>query len=293
MLHSQSEQDPGSMHSTSAGAPTSNSGTQAAQADQPTLYEFLTQLVSNPQARSAFEADPRASLDGAGLGDMTATDVLQGASLVLDYAPAEVVQEYGRSLQSSVDTFAASTQHVAINQLHPAQEHEHQEATEPSMLQNSQDTSSNGDADEQMPADNGNNGGGNAEAGNNVEVNHSVEHTDSHNVVSVHDVLSDNSLAGVGNTVDSVGDTVNNTVNSVSSTVDAVGVNNVVGGVANVAVEDVVGNVTGAVGGVVGGVTGAGDVQTYGGDAEANAGLVGNVGGTVDGVTSGLGLDVL
>ncbi|MCC5697810.1 IniB N-terminal domain-containing protein, partial [Klebsiella pneumoniae] len=105
-----------------AESPTAAPGThnETAHTEQPTVHEFLTQLATDPAARSAFIADPQATLDQAGLGDLTATDVLQATSLVLDYAPVEVVTEYSRSLQSSIDQFATSTQHVAINHLHPA-----------------------------------------------------------------------------------------------------------------------------------------------------------------------------
>lgn len=121
--------------------------------DQPTLHEFLTRLVSDPAARSAFDADPRATLDAAGLGDMSATDVLQATSLALDYAPVEVVAEYGRSLQSSVEKFAASSQAVAFNELHPAHPLEQEEQ---SMLQNTPaqpgDFDKDNDVDANLPA---------------------------------------------------------------------------------------------------------------------------------------------
>lgn len=322
MLHSTPEQTPGATSTAPAGAPTSDPGTTAAGGpDQPTLHEFFTRLVGNPESRSAFEADPRASLDGAGLGDMTATDVLQGASLVLDYAPVEVVQEYGRSLQSSVEMFAASTQHAAINQLHPAQEHELQEATEPSMLNNSSsngnaDYSSEGDTDAQMEQS--------QHQGNEVNINHehetSVEHTDSHNVVSVHDIASDNTLGVVGNSVgvvgnaiggegNTVGDAVGNTVETASKTVDntvdtgtdlasgaPAAVENVAGNVTSdlsageLPVDDVAGRAAETATSTVGGV--AGDLPVAGGVAETATSTVSGVTGDLPvagGVTEGLG----
>ncbi|GAA0509997.1 hypothetical protein GCM10011581_42710 [Saccharopolyspora subtropica] len=199
-----------SQHATGrAESPTSDPGTHTPLPDQPTLYEFLTRLVSDPAARSAFDADPQAMLDQAGLGGMTATDVLQATSLVLDYAPVEVVTEYDRSLQSSVEKFAASTQHVAINQLHPAHPTEQEEQ---SMLQNTPaqpaDFGKDKDVDVTLPTP--------APAPShthNVDVD--IEQNDSHNLISIHHVLSDANIANdnivgsvVGNTVGQVGDNV-------------------------------------------------------------------------------------
>jgi hypothetical protein len=173
------------------------------QPDGPTLHEFLTRLVSDPAARSAFDADPQATLDQAGLGGMTATDVLQATSLVLDYAPVEVVAEYDRSLQSSLEKFAASTQHVAINQLHPAHPFEQEEQ---SMLQNTPaqpaDFTASNDVDATLPAP------APAPSG---DTNINIEHTDSHNLISIHDnnIANDNIVGSiVGNTISEVGDNI-------------------------------------------------------------------------------------
>ncbi|MCI2422014.1 IniB N-terminal domain-containing protein [Saccharopolyspora sp. K220] len=199
-----STSDPGT-HST-AGLP-----------DQPTLYEFLTRLVSDPAARSAFDADPQATLDQAGLGGMTATDVLQATSLVLDYAPVEVVTAYDRSLQSSVEKFAASTQHVAINELHPAHPFEQEEQ---SMLQSTPaqpaDFGKDSDVDATMPAPA-------PASSHNVDID--IENNDSHNLISVHDVLSNNNI-GNDNIVASV---VGNTVGQVGDSLDLSSATNVVG----------------------------------------------------------------
>ncbi|MGP4018365.1 IniB N-terminal domain-containing protein [Saccharopolyspora sp. 5N708] len=185
--------------------------------DQPTLYEFLTRLVSDPAARSAFDADPQATLDQAGLGGMTATDVLQATSLVLDYAPVEVVTAYDRSFQSSVEKFAASTQHVAINQLHPAHPFEQEEQ---SMLQSTPaqpaDFGKSNDVDATLPAP--------APAtSHNVDID--IENTDSNNLISIHDVVSGNNI-GNDNIVASV---VGNTVGQVGDSLDLSSATNVVG----------------------------------------------------------------
>ncbi|MBA8827404.1 hypothetical protein FHX42_004800 [Saccharopolyspora lacisalsi] len=283
MPHTQQDQAPGQVGNPNLAseAPTASGG----QPDAPTLHEFLTRLVGDSHARSAFEASPQASLQDAGLGDMNATDVLQGASLVLDYAPVEVVQEYGRSLQSSVETFAASTQHVAINHLDPSQdygwepepepprepapepppkpapEHEQQEATEP-MLHNSgsnNDFSAEGDADAQMPEQS-------APAGDtNVDINQ--EQTDSQNLVNVHDVLSGNEVAN-GNAVGAVGNTVDDTVGGVGNVVDGVG-----------------GTAEGAAASGLGAVNNT--VDTVGDTADTATGLVGDTADTATDLVGG------
>ncbi|SDP93414.1 hypothetical protein SAMN04487905_114101 [Actinopolyspora xinjiangensis] len=307
--------------------PTSGTETRtAATPEQPTLQEFLARLVGNPEARSAFDADPRGELESAGLGELSATQVLQASSLVLDYAPAELVSEYGRTVQPSIDTFAASTQHVAIDQLDPAQVPEPQEATEANMslLDNdnsaSPNYSSDGDADREM------------EQGNTTETNINVENEDSQNLVSVHDVVSGNEVAGnavgavgntvgaVGNTVGGVGDTVDNTVNTVGDTA-----NNTVGEVTDTAegtvdtgvdvavgaadtalstandlpVDDVASTVDGVAGDlpvagdVTGGLSEDGAAGTLDGATGAVGGVVGEAEGVVGGVTSDLPLDLM
>lgn len=265
----------------------SNSGLSA----EPTLHEFLTRLVSDPAARSAFDADPQATLDQVGLGEMSATDVLQATSLVLDYAPVEVVNAYDRSLSSSVEKFAASNQHVAISELHPAHPHEQEEL---SMLQNtpSDDFGPGGDVDAQLPAP------APAPSGDtNVDIEHND--VDSHNVVNVHDVLSGNQILS-GNTVN-IGDNLDlsSTVGSVTSTATHVfdsslnvasaagslvhgDVTNVVGDVASGNVTDVVTNAP-----VVGDV--AANVTQVVGDAPVVGDVVGDVtSGDVTGIAGDL-----
>lgn len=261
------------------------------QSDEPTLYEFLTRLVSDPAARSAFDADPQATLGQAGLGGITATDVLQATSLVLDYAPVEVVAEYDRSLQSSVEKFAASTQYVAINQLHPAHPIEQEELT---MLKPTPaDYGKDNDVDATLPP---------APApapapSNKVDVDIEKNYTDSFNLISVHDVASNNEIANgndiangniVGSIVGSSVTQVNETATHVFDTsVDlAAGAGSIVHGdvinivdnsldldVLNIANgAPVVGDITANVTHVVGDVTG-GDVTSI----VANAPVVGDV----------------
>ncbi|MCM0677384.1 IniB N-terminal domain-containing protein [Micromonospora phytophila] len=52
-----------------------------------TLHDFVLNLLTDPDARSAFDLDPEGSLRAAGLTDLTATDVQDVVPLVVDYAP--------------------------------------------------------------------------------------------------------------------------------------------------------------------------------------------------------------
>lgn len=217
-----------------AESPTAAPGThnETAHTEQPTVHEFLTQLATDPAARSAFIADPQATLDQAGLGDLTATDVLQATSLVLDYAPVEVVTEYSRSLQSSIDQFATSTQHVAINHLHPAHSLEQEEL---SMLKNNPEQNADfgkgGDVDEQLPE----------VTNNTTEI--SIEKNDSGNLISAHDLISGNEVnVDLANTVNAIGGVVGDVTDTVDHTVDtaagiAGGAGTIVGGTVNNVVD--------------------------------------------------------
>jgi hypothetical protein len=53
-----------------------------------TLHDFVLNLLTNPDARSAFELDPEGALHNAGLNDLTVADVHDVVPLVVDYAPA-------------------------------------------------------------------------------------------------------------------------------------------------------------------------------------------------------------
>jgi hypothetical protein len=52
-----------------------------------TLHDFVFNLLSDPDARTAFELDPEGALHDAGLSDITAVDVQDVIPLVIDYAP--------------------------------------------------------------------------------------------------------------------------------------------------------------------------------------------------------------
>jgi len=53
-----------------------------------TLHDFVLNLLSNPDARMAFQVDPEGALHDAGLSDVNAQDVQEAIPLVVDYSPA-------------------------------------------------------------------------------------------------------------------------------------------------------------------------------------------------------------
>ncbi|MBM0237789.1 IniB N-terminal domain-containing protein [Micromonospora sp. ATA32] len=54
-----------------------------------TLHDFVLNLLTDPDARSAFDLDPEGALQAAGLSDITAADVQDVVPLVVDYAPGQ------------------------------------------------------------------------------------------------------------------------------------------------------------------------------------------------------------
>ena len=54
------------------------------------LHDFVLNLINDADARTAFDLNPQACLDSAGLTDVTPADVHDAIPLVADYAPARV-----------------------------------------------------------------------------------------------------------------------------------------------------------------------------------------------------------
>lgn len=253
-----------------------------------TVHEFLSRLVSNPRDRSAFESDSRGSLEQAGLGEMTTTDVLHATSLVLDYAPAEVVDEYTRSVHASVERFAAGHQYIAVNHPTPLNLN-HQEGLELNMLNTDQILSATGDIDETLLS-----GGGNGQEGDQKQVDNSQDNSqqssESNTDVNVQDLVGDVNAAGITGGVTGLANSGDVNAGNVAGN----GVTDVVGGV-----EGTAGDVTSGVMPEVGDVTSALPIEDtlspQGGDVMApvsNAvdGTVGQVQDTAGDVTGGLGL---
>lgn len=88
-----------------------------------TLHDFTLSLLRDPQALSAFQSDPKGVLSAAGLGDVTAADVHEVIPLVMDYAPASVVEKFDQAASADhLDQIAAAPMPSgpagAIDQLH-------------------------------------------------------------------------------------------------------------------------------------------------------------------------------
>lgn len=84
------------------------------QAEQ-TLHDFVLNLLSDSQALAAFEQDPAAVLDNAGLSGISAADVQEVIPLVIDYVPAHA--EMLDSVLSQLPLDSATGQLGAIQQL--------------------------------------------------------------------------------------------------------------------------------------------------------------------------------
>ncbi|MCX2953643.1 IniB N-terminal domain-containing protein [Lentzea sp. NEAU-D7] len=63
-----------------------------------TLHDFTLNLLSDPDARSAFQLDPQGSLDSAGLGDVHPADIQELLPLVLDFAPVTSLGDFGSAI---------------------------------------------------------------------------------------------------------------------------------------------------------------------------------------------------
>ncbi|WP_145737351.1 IniB N-terminal domain-containing protein [Saccharopolyspora dendranthemae] len=212
-----------------------------------TMHEFLSRLVSDPGARSAFEADPLGSLKQADLGEMSSTDVVQAASLMLDHAPVEIVEKLVRATQPGLARLGGN-QHVALTYPLPSfvdgdNEMEHESMPTPDIF------SSLGDVDRMMPS---------SETSNTDESTTTTETSE--------DTNGSNNPIGAGNEFQLdglIGDINAGDVSGITNSGD-INAGNVVGN----GVTDVVGGVTDTVGGVEGGdvmgglgdIAGAGDI---------------------------------
>jgi hypothetical protein len=128
------------------------------------VHEFLTRVVTDPQTRSAFAADPVAAAAAAGFGDLPAEQLGHACSFALDHAPADVVEAYRSSLHAALVHVDGASWGAASNTAQHATEIAH------------------------MP--------GHA-FGHHGDVDHFMA-KDSFNLVNVHDVASHNSFGGHG-----------------------------------------------------------------------------------------------
>ncbi|MGC4746684.1 IniB N-terminal domain-containing protein [Micromonospora sp. DT201] len=78
-----------------------------------TLHDFVLDLLTNPDARSAFDLDPEGALRAAGLTDITAADVQDVVPLVVDYAPGQGLTPFAASAgQLGLDPLVTDTTDV-------------------------------------------------------------------------------------------------------------------------------------------------------------------------------------
>lgn len=130
-----------------------------------TLHEFLARVVTDPEARAAFAADPTAAASAAGFGDLDSDQLGQACSFALDHAPADVVEVYRSSLHGALAHVDGGPRGTVITTANHATEIAN-------MPQHA--FGHHGDVDKHFMA------------------------KDSFNVVNIHDNLSDNSVGGHG-----------------------------------------------------------------------------------------------
>ena len=65
------------------------------------LLDFILNLLRDPQAAADFNADPEASLAGAGHSSLSCADMDVMRPVLLDYAPVSMEREYNTGGNSS------------------------------------------------------------------------------------------------------------------------------------------------------------------------------------------------
>lgn len=82
-----------------------------------TLHDFVLNLLTDQPSLSAFQADPESALAGAGLSDISASDVHEIVPLVMDYVPMHAPDGFGDALDALPTGSFAQGQDAAIAQL--------------------------------------------------------------------------------------------------------------------------------------------------------------------------------
>ncbi|WP_434440957.1 IniB N-terminal domain-containing protein [Lentzea sp. E54] len=90
------------------GGTTVQTGGTTVQTEQTTLHDFTLGLLTDLDARAAFQQDPLGALQAAGLGDITAGDVQDILPLVLDAASVANVDAIDEVLGGAGDLDASS-----------------------------------------------------------------------------------------------------------------------------------------------------------------------------------------
>ncbi|MBM0255924.1 IniB N-terminal domain-containing protein, partial [Micromonospora sp. 4G55] len=96
----------GNTQATADTSATADMGAAADMVSPQSLQDFVFGLLTNVDARAAYETDPQGALDKAGLNDVTPADVQDIHPLVADYVPAQGITSSlsGDSLAVSVGT---------------------------------------------------------------------------------------------------------------------------------------------------------------------------------------------
>ncbi|MPY98505.1 MAG: hypothetical protein GEU97_11005 [Actinophytocola sp.] len=81
---------------------------------QETLYDFVTNLLSDSAARAGFADDPTGTLSSAGLQDVTPQDVQEVVPLVLAYAPGDGLASLEAQLSELPSDPEAAVQHLQV-----------------------------------------------------------------------------------------------------------------------------------------------------------------------------------
>ncbi|MEE6257247.1 IniB N-terminal domain-containing protein [Plantactinospora sonchi] len=274
-----------------------------------TLHDFVLNLLTNPDARSAFELDPEGTLRDAGLTDITVADVQDVVPLVVDYAPVQglgslvpVTEDLGlEQFQPDPTAVIGQLQHVA-----------YQLTANTHSTGSDLNTAALGVISTVSPASLGVVGTGlGLDAGQpvpalpadevaptEVDVDGTLDSVVTEPVVS--DVTGAVGVPGGLDTgqlglVDFAGDTLDGTLDQVTGLVGSLGVTDGLGGVGALDVGDSVAGLTDAVGGV-GDTLDVSPLSTSSGDPALDdlgvgstvTGLTDHVGETLRGTTSGL-----
>ncbi|MFR9731040.1 hypothetical protein ACL03H_17585 [Saccharopolyspora sp. MS10] len=216
------------------------------------MYELLRRVATDAHSRAEFTEQPRQFLDEAGLRELSNADVVHVASLALDHAPVEIVDEFTRALPPGLIALAVDGGGVTTDDLMPFL------VNGPDDLESTMATpeifTALGDVEDVLSSTARTTDVQSTEnSGNSTEMSRSEDDTASGNEVGA--------PVGNGNEVGLIGDINTGDISGLTGDLNA-------GNVAGIGVTDVVGGVTDTVGGVQGGdltggiedITGAGDL---------------------------------
>ncbi len=228
-----------------------------------TVHEFLSRLVADAHARSVFEADPRGALEQAGLGVMSNAELVQASSLMLDYTPIEVLEDYVRVLPASLVVLGGGYEHVALTYPTPlvASDPDHDQETD---LPSLNDFTSTADPAELLGPSEGSNADGSetsSESSESQTAQGSNNTIGSGNELQVDQLVGNVNAAGVAGDINGVQDTGDANLGNIASN----GVTDAVGGIQGGDTMGQLGDIAGA-GDITGGLSDLGGVTPEAGD---------------------------